>query len=106
MRAFNVFYYSFSPTMAEAVIANPTVASLARISISPLVASLCIASQMLGVLPLNPELATLLGGILIGSFIGVAYLMPLAVIATIAKRRPRHALRISSSRASMMTQTC
>jgi len=106
MRAFNAFYYSFSPTVAEAVIANPTVALLTRISISPLVVSLRIASQMLGMLPLNSEMATLLGGMLIGSFIGVVYLMPLAVIATIAKRRLRYSLRVSTSSASMMTRTC
>jgi len=89
MRVFNAFYYSFSPIVAEGAVANPIMRSLVRAFISPLVATLCIASWVSGLLPLNSELATLFAGIVASGLIGVVYVTPFALFREVRRRTRR-----------------
>lgn len=76
MRIFNNFYYSFSPTVAHATLANPMIGFLVRALISPLIATLRVSSCVPPLLPTNSELTTLLGGILTSFLIGLIYVTP------------------------------
>jgi hypothetical protein len=87
MRVFNTFYYSFSPVVAQAVLANQTLALLVRLLIIPLIKSLRITSWMSYSLPLNLEQAILFVGVLTTSLIGAIYAMPFAFLNAIRKRR-------------------
>ena len=87
MRVFNDFYYSFSPVVAQAVLANPALAFLARLLIVPLITSLRIASWMSYSLPLNLERAILLAGVLTSSLIGAIYVTPFSFLNEIRKRK-------------------
>lgn len=87
MRVFNDFYYSFSPVVAQAVLANPALAFLARLLIVPLITSLRIASWMSYSLPLNLERAILLAGVLTSSLIGAIYVTPFSFLNEIRERK-------------------
>lgn len=86
MRVFNAFYYSFSPTVARATLANPAVGFLVRALISPLIATLRISSWVPRLPPLNSELTTLLGGVLASSLVGLIYVTPFAFFMMIRKK--------------------
>jgi len=86
MRIFNNFYYSFSPAVAQATLADPKMAAVARVAVYPLIALLRLMSSM----PLEPifgsELATILAGIAASGTIGAIYVVPLAAARALMKR--------------------
>jgi len=86
MRIFNNFYYSFSPAVAEAALANPMRGFLVRALISPLIATLRVSSCVPSLLPMNSELATLLGGVLSSFLIGLIYVTPFAFLRITRKK--------------------
>ena len=87
MHVFNAFYYSFSPVVAQATLANPSVARVVRTLISPLIISLRLTPWILPVLSQNTELATLFAGVAASGLIGMIYGTPIAVLKMIRKRR-------------------
>jgi hypothetical protein len=88
--AFNAFYYSFSPILAQAALANPAIATLIRVLIGPMIAALRLGSSMFHMLSLNPELAILLAGFAVSGLIGVIYATPLFAIFWIIGIRSRN----------------
>ena len=86
LRVFNAFYYSFSPSVAQFVMASPVTSSLVRTLISPLVGSLLTASSMFKLFHLNSELVALFTGFVASSLIGTVYLTPVAFVRMIRKR--------------------
>jgi len=86
MRVFNAFYYSFSPTVADATVANPILASLARTLIRPLITVLHVGSWIFYLLPLSSELAALSVGIVVSGLIGAIYGTPLSFFMTMRKK--------------------
>jgi len=90
MKAFNAFYYSFSPAVASAVARSPLLLQMVRLLLYPLMAALHIASAIFHALISTPELATIVSGTVASALVGVAYLSPLpAVMKISAKRRRR-----------------
>jgi len=89
MRLFNAFYYSFSPAVAQAILANPTMAAIVRVLIYPLIISLHLASSMFQMLPLNSELATLLAGVVASGLIGVIYVAPFFAVFKALRKKSR-----------------
>jgi len=86
MRVFNAFYYSFSPAVAGATVANPMLASLVRMLIRPMITALCVASWISCQLPLRSELAALLAGVAASGLIGAIYGTPLVLFMTMRKK--------------------
>ena len=82
MIAFNAWYYSFSPIVAQSITQHPMLQSTMRIVLYPLIAILSVGSAPFSLLPAHSELAAIISGLLITSLIGVAYLsLPLTALS-------------------------
>ncbi len=90
MKAFNAFYYSFSPSVAQLVSASPYVSTALRAAIYPLLTALNVSALVFRILSLNPETAILLAGILASCLIGAIYAFPAVVLLELRakKRKP------------------
>jgi len=87
MKAFNEFYYSFSPRVAELTASNPLLSVGVRTLIYPLIGSLhAAASVFQGLRHLSLDLAVLLSGILASCLIGITYVSPIVLLRTFLKR--------------------
>jgi hypothetical protein len=89
MKAFNAFYYSFSPAAAGVVAENPLLLQRVRLLLYPLMAVLHVASAIFHALIFAPELATIVSGTVASALVGVAYLSPLAAVMKIPAKRGR-----------------
>ncbi len=88
MIAFNAWYYSFSPTVAESITQHPTLQYAMRVVLYPLIAILRLGATPFILLPTHQEIAAVLSGILITSLIGVVYLsLPMAAISKYGPKR-------------------
>jgi len=101
MRVFNAFYYSFSPAVAGATVANPLLASLVRILIRPMITALCVASWVSCQLPLSSELAALLVGVVVSGLIGAIYGTPLVFFMTVRKKAKTRLITVGASMSKM-----
>ncbi|OYT25347.1 MAG: hypothetical protein B6U95_09585 [Thermofilum sp. ex4484_82] len=90
--AFNAFYYSWSPGVAQYILEHPWLKAPVRVLLYPLLGSLLVASYVaLPVVHLNPEAGVYLAGTVASALIGLFYLLPiLLLIAYIAIRRERN----------------
>jgi hypothetical protein len=88
MIAFNAWYYSFSPTVAQSITQHPTLQYAMRVVLYPLIAILRLGATPFSLLPTHQEIAAVLSGILITSLIGVVYLsLPMAAISKYGPKR-------------------
>jgi len=79
MRAFNAFYYSWSPYVARAEYENPVLRDVIKISIYPLLFSLDVSKQAAKPFSAIPELAVLISGLVAASLIGFIYVAPIVL---------------------------
>ena len=77
MDVFNRFYYSWSPSVAEAERHSPELRATIRVLLYPLIGSLMVSSYAYHALSLNPELAVLVAGVTASFFIGLLYSLPI-----------------------------
>jgi len=89
MKAFNAFYYSFSPAVASTMMQSPVLQEAVKLLLYPLVAVLRSASTVFDALGLAPELAVTVSGLVASTLIGVMYFVPVATIADLWSRRGR-----------------
>ncbi|MFH0849108.1 MAG: CFI-box-CTERM domain-containing protein [archaeon] len=89
MKAFNAFYYSFSPAVAETVASQPVLKEVVRAAIYPLIGSLKAASIVPQYLSLDAESSAILSGILASVLIGLIYASPILVIMKLSRGRKR-----------------
>jgi streptogramin lyase len=73
MTAFNAWYYSFSPAVAQYESTSPTARVLAKTVLYPLIGILQVSSSTFSLFGFAPEFAALVTGLLAGSLIGLAY---------------------------------
>lgn len=86
--AFNAWYYSWAPSIAQVESRNGALRALVRALIMPLLGALIVSASIFGWLrPISPELGVLVSGILASALIGLAYLTPLALLAGRAAKR-------------------
>ena len=85
MKAFNAWYYSFSPSVASFIADNPTVRAAMKILLYPLVGILYLSASAYSAFNFNPELAVCIAGLVASGLIGVVYFCPfaLAVLAVL-----------------------
>jgi hypothetical protein len=91
MQAFNAWYYSWAPSVSYEAALNPTVLSLMRVSVYPLIGIL-YASYYSYVLisPLGSEAGALAAGVVAASLIGLVYVAPVAYVGgRVLQRRLR-----------------
>jgi hypothetical protein len=89
MVVFNAWYYSFSPGVAGYENLHPTVKTPMQYFLLPLVGSLHVSSwTYASVATVNPEIASLIAGLVGSSLIGLLYLaLPLAATLWLLGRR-------------------
>ena len=91
MNAFNAWYYSFSPSVAEYERTSPWARELVRAAIQPLLIILDASKSMhgaLSIIGINNESAVVATGMMASTLIGLFYLSPAAVLIGIKKKRP------------------
>ncbi len=89
LTAFNNWYYSWAPSVAQAIAPSENYKAVTRVLITPLIGSLFVGNAVFSALaPLNPELAVVSTGLLASAIIGLIYLTPVyALTWKLSKRR-------------------
>jgi len=89
MKAFNAWYYSFSPGVANVVSNSPSLAFIVRALIYPLIGILQAATAVYALFRFNPELGVTITGLLASSLIGLVYHTPWITPLLIAAKKKR-----------------
>ena len=90
MLAFNAWYYSFSPSVANYITTHWVERGVMRAVLYPLVGILYLTSNLYKATSAFPEFAVLLSGLVASSLIGAFYLgLPLTIIRTKVRRLRR-----------------
>jgi len=89
MAAFNAWYYSFSPALAQTISSSLGLQSAVKVALYPLMVILQASASAYAFLGFTPELAIVISGLLATGFIGIVYLAPWMAIALLALRRRR-----------------
>jgi len=92
MRAFNAWYYSFSPYLAEFISKNPTLRSITKVVLYPLLGILHLTAAVYSALSFAPELGMVVSGALASALIGLVYFAPLAGCLVLPSERLRRRL--------------
>jgi peptide/nickel transport system substrate-binding protein len=86
MTAFNVWYYSFSPRVAEMIEGNPLLRTAMKIVFYPLIGILHLATAAYSLLSFNSELAVVVSGLFASFLIGLTYFGPVVFILRLVKK--------------------
>jgi virginiamycin B lyase len=89
MKAFNAWYYSFSPSVANVVSNSSSLAFIVRALIYPLIGILQAATAVYALFRFNPELGVTITGLLASSLIGLVYHTPWITPLLIALKKKR-----------------
>jgi len=92
MKAFNAWYYSFSPYLAEVISKNPTLRSITRALLYPLLGILHLTATVCSAFSFAPELGMIISGALASALIGLVYFTPLAACLVLPSKRLRRRL--------------
>jgi len=104
MIAFNAWYYSFSPTVANYIATHETVKTAMKLVLYPLIGVLHVSSASYATLNFEPEVAALMAGVVASSLIGLVYLaLPVSGALWLMRRRLQRSTekRIVKSLASL-----
>lgn len=94
MMAFNAWYYSFSPAVAEYESVNPLFRASVKYLIYPLIWFLQFGAFLFDLMSFNGEAAAVVSGIFVSASVGAAYLSgPLLVAQTRFRARHRRSVR-------------
>jgi hypothetical protein len=85
LRAFDRFYYSFSPFVSERIAQHESLKALTRIALRPLIVSITLSTKFFGVLDHYAETGIVAAGLVLSSLIGIMYLIPVGVTCMIVK---------------------
>jgi hypothetical protein len=95
MIAFNAWYYSFSPTVAQFIREHVTVGTAVKVMLYPLIGTLRIGAEAFHMFPTNPEVSAVVSGFLVSSLIGITYATPpTAAVLAYSSRARRVAKRL------------
>lgn len=94
--AFNAWYYSFSPWVADQIKANAQLQSLMHVLITPLIVILKISSMIFDKLSFQPEVAAFFAGLTASTMIGILYLwIPSAALCRRYRSHVKRAARVT-----------
>jgi uncharacterized membrane protein len=83
MVVFNAWYYSFSPSVADYLTTHQAERTIMKGLLYPLLAILFLSSQVFSATDFNPELASVLAGLVASSLIGAFYIaLPITLLRT------------------------
>jgi len=83
MKAFNTFYYSFSPSLAELISTSDAARAAMRVLLSPLLGSLSLGQAMFDVCQSQSEIGVLMAGLLSSSLLGLVYASPIVALGAV-----------------------
>jgi hypothetical protein len=86
-KAFNSFYYSFSPAVATAIGSSRPMSAFARLFLRPLVVILRGSSAIYRMTNFHPELRIVVAGIFSSVLLGMVYITPLILGAQYVLRK-------------------
>jgi len=89
MVAFNAWYYSFSPYVADFISKQPLLKEVMKILLYPLIGILHISASTYSVFSFSPELAIVVTGLVASGLVGIIYLAPLSLITLLCMKRYR-----------------
>ena len=89
MKAFNAWYYSFSPYMAQFIAGNTFARAVMKVLLYPLIGILHLAAMTYNAFSFSHELAVVMAGLVASALIGLVYFSPLAILALALLRRYR-----------------
>jgi hypothetical protein len=87
MTAFNVWYYSFSPTVANFINDHPVIKAPMRVILTPLLGILTLAKMSFSALSFNPDIAVIVSGLVASTLIGVVYAFPVLLVLLLVIRK-------------------
>jgi len=87
MKAFNSFYYSFSPAVASVVASSQLVAAPVRLAIYPLVGVLQVSSAVSRAFAFAPEIGVIVAGLFSSAAIGFVYGTPFVAVLRFLRKR-------------------
>ena len=100
MNVFNLWYYSFSPQVANFIVTHDATRGPLRVALYPLIGILELTSATYSALAFSPEFAIVTAGVVASALIGLTYLTPidLFLIRLLAKKKigVAHASKILS----------
>jgi hypothetical protein len=95
MIAFNAWYYSFSPTVAQFIREHSTIQTAVKFMLYPLMGILRIGAAAFHLFPTNAEASAVISGLVVSSLIGIVYLtLPLVTMLAYSSRARRMAARL------------
>lgn len=94
MEVFNAWYYSWSPYVAELERQNDFLREAVKSALKPLIAELAVAEVVFDAFNFNQELAVTVAGIVASALIGLTYLAPVALAASLALRQRLNPRRV------------
>ena len=86
MIAFETWYYSFSPTIADFINDHPLTKPPMRVILTPLLGILSLSKYMSLAFAFHTELSVIVAGLIASSLIGLVYFFPLLLIMHITAR--------------------
>ena len=87
MTAFNAWYYSFSPTVADFIDAHPSTKPPMRVILTPLLGILSFSKMSFFALSFNPDIAVIITGFVASTLIGMVYAFPVLFVLLVIIRR-------------------
>jgi len=77
LKAFNAFYYSFSPSLAELISTSDAARAAMRVLLSPLLGSLSLGQAAFDICHPQSEIGVLMAGLVSSSLLGLLYASPI-----------------------------
>lgn len=93
MSAFNAWYYSFSPYLAEFISKNAMLRSITKVVLYPLLGILHLTAAVYSAFSFAPELGIVVSGVLASALIGLVYFTPVAACLVLPSERLRRRLK-------------
>jgi len=87
MSAFNAWYYSFSPVVADFIDDHPLIKPPMRVILTPLLSILALAQMSFSSIPLNPATGVIVSGLVASTLIGMIYAFPILFVLLLVIRR-------------------
>jgi len=89
MVAFNAWYYSFSPYIAQFIASNTFARAVMKVLLYPLIGILHLAAMTYNAFSFSHEMAVVMAGLVASALIGLVYFSPLAILALALLRKYR-----------------
>lgn len=93
MIAFNAWYYSFSPYVAQFIREHSLARATTKLMLFPLMGILRLGADVFYVFPANLEASAVMSGLLVSSLVGIVYLTPPLVVVLASFPRTRRAAK-------------